>query len=198
MTEEVVSSTITTTNNNNNKSPINDNIVNQPQFVVKEKKKQGAFSFLKAASLKLRRRSLDLKQQKFSPEAVPPDDSKGENWKKLVGSMRPLHLQDNQSPPSPHDPLPPPVKSTSLPVEFSEHFSSPYSPSPSTSSVGTMSQYASANNLQELYGENNINDDNEEEEDPDQVFDAIGGDDMIDAKAENFIAQFYEQMRLQK
>lgn len=61
-----------------------------------------------------------------------------------------------------------------------------------------MSQYASANNLQELYGENNINDDDEEEEDPDQAFDAMGGDDMIDAKAEIFIAQFYEQMRLQK
>lgn len=57
-----------------------------------------------------------------------------------------------------------------------------------------MSQYASANNLQELYGESS----DDEEEDPDQVFDAIGADEMIDAKAENFIAQFYEQMRRQQ
>ncbi|KAH0641214.1 hypothetical protein KY285_037800 [Solanum tuberosum] len=191
MTEEVVMNSTNTNVNidNNNKSPVDNSI-------VKQKKKQGAFGFLRAASLKLRRRSLDLKQQKFTPEPAPPADSKGENWKKLVGSMRPLHLQDNQSPPSPHDPQPPPpVKSTSLPVEFSEHFSSLYSPTPSTSSIGTMSQYASANNLQDLY---NDDDEEEEEEDPDQVFDAIGGDDMIDAKAENFIAQFYEQMRLQK
>ncbi|KAJ8543257.1 hypothetical protein K7X08_005780 [Anisodus acutangulus] len=187
MTEEVVSST---SNNNNNKPLVDENIVNQPQLIVKKKKKQGAFSFLKAASLKLRRRPLDLKQQKISQEAVPTADSKGDNWKKLMGSMRPLHLQDNQSPPSPHPP--PPVKSPSPPlVECCEHFSSP---SPSTSSAGTMSQYASANNLQELYGQS----DDEEEEDPDQVFDAIGADEMIDAKAENFIARFYEEMKRQQ
>lgn len=45
---------------NNNKSPVDNSI-------VKQKKKQGAFGFLRAASLKLRRRSLDLKQQKFTP-----------------------------------------------------------------------------------------------------------------------------------
>ncbi|MCD7453850.1 hypothetical protein HAX54_022346 [Datura stramonium] len=192
MTEEVVSSTVTAiTNNNNNKSLVHDNIVNQPQLTVTKKKKKGPFSFLRAASLKFRRRSVDLKQEKFSQDEVPPADTKGENWKKLVGCMRPLHLQDNQSPPSPH-PLPPPSPS----VESCEHFSSPYSPSLSTSSAGTMSQYASANNLQELFGEND--DDDEEEEDPDQVFDAIGADEMIDVKAENFIAQFYEQMRRQR
>ncbi|TMX01831.1 hypothetical protein EJD97_023501 [Solanum chilense] len=187
MTEEIV---MNSTNNidNHKKTPMDD-------IIVKHKKKQGAFGFLRAASLKFRRRSLDLKQQKFTPEPAPPVDSKGENWKKLVGSMRPLHLQDNQSPPSPRDTQPPPpAKTTSLPVEFSEQFSSMYSPTPSTSSISTMSQYASANNLQDLYDD----DEEEEEEDPDQVFDAIGGDDMIDAKAENFIAQFYEQMRLQK
>ncbi|XP_009604501.1 uncharacterized protein [Nicotiana tomentosiformis] len=196
--EEVINTTITTTNNN--KSPLNDNIDKQPQLSVngnngektintKEKKKQGAFSFLRAASLKLRRRSIDLKHQKISQEAVPTVDSKGDNWKKLVGSMRPLHLQDNQSPPTTHQP--PPVKSPSPTVECCENVSSP---SPSTSSAGTMSQYASANNLQELYGESS----DDEEEDPDQVFDAIGADEMIDAKAENFIAQFYEQMRRQQ
>ncbi|CAN4093006.1 unnamed protein product [Withania somnifera] len=196
MTEEVVSSTVTattiTTTNNNDKSPVDENIVNQPQLPVTEKKKQGAFGFLRAASRKLRGRSLDLKQQKFSQEVVSPADSKGENWKKLVGSMRPLHLQD-KSPPSSHPP--PPVRSPSLPAECFEIFSSPYSPSSSTSSAGTMSKYASANNLQELCGERN---DNNEEEDPDRAFDAIGADDMIDAKAENFIAQFYEQMRRQQ
>lgn len=188
MTEEVVRSTITvtTTNDNNNKSQVDDNIVYQPH-IVKGKKKKSAFGFLRAASRKFRGRSLDLKQQKYSlEETVPPADSKGENWKKLVGSMRPLHLQDNQSPPSPPA-LPPPVKTTSLPVDFSDQLYSP-----SSSSVSTMSQYASANNLQELYNESDS-----EEEDPDQVFDAIGADEMIDTKAENFIAQFYEQMRRQ-
>lgn len=59
MTEEIV---MNSTNNidNNKRTPMDD-------IIVKHKKKQGAFGFLRAASLKFRRRSLDLKQQKFTP-----------------------------------------------------------------------------------------------------------------------------------
>lgn len=57
-----------------------------------------------------------------------------EGWKKLVGSMRPLHMQAGQSPsPSP-----------------SPRHHSARSSSSSTSSRSTMSSYASANSLQEL------------------------------------------------
>ncbi|KAL7112562.1 hypothetical protein ACP275_04G009800 [Erythranthe tilingii] len=69
------------------------------------------------------------------------------------------------------------------------------SSSSSSSSRGTMSQYASAASLRDLY--NSSDDEDEEEEDPDEVFDAITGDEMIDAKAEEFIAQFYKQIQLQ-
>ena len=60
-----------------------------------------------------------------------------------------------------------------------------------SASSETMSQYASASNLQDL------DEQEEDEDDPDKVFDAIGADDMIDAKAELFILQFYQQMRRQ-
>ncbi|KAL2535505.1 Uncharacterized protein Fot_16896 [Forsythia ovata] len=56
------------------------------------------------------------------------------NWKKFVGSMRPLHLQeaddeDDQSPPAPLPPLPPSFPSTLL---FYEEITSPgASPTPS-------------------------------------------------------------------
>lgn len=179
----------------------------------KTKKKPGVFGLFKAAMFVLRHRTKG--KQKAAQVAV--SSTKGD-WKKLVGSMRPLHLQDNNSQAA-YDYC----ATTSSPSALScsgtmsqyasasdlQAMDVPAAGAPSitdsmsqyasandlqaleaSTSSGTMSQYASANNLQEL-------DDEEEEEDPDQVFDAIGADDMIDAKAEEFILQFYQQMRRQ-
>lgn len=136
--------------------------------------------------------SSSLKQQQ-QKEEVP--SSKGENWKTLVGSIRPLHVPDNNKSPT---------ISPSTTVENFEELlpggSSCSFPSPSryeVSSSCSMSQYASATNLQDLDVDNNSTTAEEKNEDPDEVFDAITGDEMIDVKAELFIAQFYEQMKLQ-
>jgi len=119
-------------------------------------------------------------------------------WKKLLGSMRPLHLQSNdQSPPPPLpstalEIMPPPLN---VVVEHTEEaFTPPLSPaihSSSSSVDGGMSQYASAVNLQEL------DRCDEEDEDEEEVYADGLGDAMIDEKAEEFIAYFYEVMRLQ-
>lgn len=138
----------------------------------RKKKKSGAFGIFKAALYILRKKP-DEKEAAKKKSA----ESDG-NWKKIVGSMRPLHVQE--TPQSPMYQMSP----------ASDDFPSPASPAPS-SSCGTMSQYASALNLRDL---DNCDD---EEEDPDEVFDAITGDEMIDAKAEEFIAQFYKQIQLQ-
>lgn len=58
-------------------------------------------------------------------------------------------------------------------------------------------RYASAANLQDL----DQNDGEDEEINNDKVSSNVDGEDedeMIDAKAEMFIAQFYEQMKLQR
>ncbi|KAM7495817.1 hypothetical protein LguiA_020231 [Lonicera macranthoides] len=154
----------------------------------KNKKKKSAFRILKAAMLMLRTRPT----QKLKPK-LPIEIDKNENWKKIVGSMRPLHLQDQ--PPLSPPPLPPRagVVGAALPsIRSFDNFEDVYSlPSPAHSTVsGSTSQYASANNLQEL-------DKSEDNEVRDAMFDDKAGDAMIDAKADEFISQFYEQMRLQ-
>lgn len=173
-------------------------------------RKRRSFNLFKAAMLMMTRKSGNKQKNKPSKgieiESPPPKQqqlgeesvvhsSKGDNWKTLVGSIRPLHVPDNKSPtitPSP----------TVENLEDLAHGGSSCSfPSPSryeVSSNCSMSQYASATNLQELDVDNNSTIADEKEDDPDEVFDAITGDDMIDAKAELFIAQFYQQMKLQK
>ncbi|XP_058740446.1 uncharacterized protein LOC131612700 [Vicia villosa] len=141
------------------------------------------------------------------PNVISTDDETKNIWKKLVGSMRPLHLQSNQSPrlSSPQSngqkfdqmttTLPPPSPSESsgggsVFVDFSteEEPFSPFSPSPSSS------RYASAVGLNELVSSD------EENDRPDMIKEECdeNGDDKIDSKAEDFIAQFYHQMRLQR
>ncbi|XP_042025707.1 uncharacterized protein LOC121772601 [Salvia splendens] len=118
----------------------------------RKKKKSGAFGIFKAALYMLRKRT-DEKKEKSS----------GGEWKKIMHSMRPLHVQEMPASPMVH--------------AFGAD-------SPASSSSGTMSQYASANNLRDLCKE-------------DEVFDAIEGDEMIDAKAEEFIARFYKSIHHQ-
>ncbi|CAK7348380.1 unnamed protein product [Dovyalis caffra] len=133
-------------------------------------------------------------------------------WKKLLSSMRPLHINSNQSTTKPlieaTVPAPAPLTSTEVVeqskaytppaayedvVEPLEVFTPPWSPAPQSIgsfSSGQTSKYASAQNLQEL-------DDQSDEDEEDSYYDDKYGDEMIDMKAEEFIAKFYNQMKLQ-
>ncbi|KAK6135052.1 hypothetical protein DH2020_031199 [Rehmannia glutinosa] len=136
-----------------------------------KKKKSGAFGIFRAALLVLRKRRGGEKGAKNVLAKQNSTASNNSNWTKLVGSMRPLRLQETaDSPPA---------------DEIIGEIIPPASPTAS-SSCGTMSQYASATSLRDLDLDNSSDD----EEDPDEVFDAITGDEMIDAKAEEFIAHF--------
>ncbi|KAF7152230.1 hypothetical protein RHSIM_Rhsim01G0289100 [Rhododendron simsii] len=168
----------------------------------KNKKKRGAFTLFKAATLLIRRR----------PEGKPkPEVPSKVTWKKFVGSIRPFHLQDNQSPrPSAHS-----ITASPTVEQRSDDVSTPLPPSPqaiikpsSANSDDGMSQYGSTTNLQELdkgsqsryasavnlqavakQGETDGGDDG--------ISNNNVGDEMIDSKAEEFIAKFYQQMRVQ-
>lgn len=129
-------------------------------------------------------------------------------WKKLLSSMRPLHINSNQSAQrsigdrAPMAPLTSKEvveqskvyapSAASEDVEQFELFTPPWSPAPKStgSSSGQTSRYASAQNLQEL-------DDQSDEDDEDSYYDDKFGDEKIDMKAEEFIAKFYGQMKLQ-
>lgn len=166
----------------------------------KKAKTPGVFGFFKAAMFVLRHRT------KGKQKAAQVITQQGD-WKKLVGSMRPLHLQDNNnnnntlycatSPSaasqysSADDLKSPDQLDTMSQYASANDLKSLDALASASASSETMSQYASANNLQDL------DEQEEEEDDPDKVFDAIGADDMIDAKAELFILQFYQQMRRQ-
>ncbi|KAJ4955433.1 hypothetical protein NE237_012216 [Protea cynaroides] len=117
-------------------------------------------------------------------------------WRRIVGSMRPLHLHDHKLQAEPTPPL-------SITIDILHEPPSPMSPqtisSPSSSQASNSTDstrlYASAPNLQEL-GRTagcNCHDDIDEIEEFSDC-----GDEMIDVKAEEFIARFYEQMRLQR
>ncbi|KAL3652911.1 hypothetical protein CASFOL_002592 [Castilleja foliolosa] len=160
----------------------------------RKKKKSGAFGIFKAALLIFRKRQgqkssakINLKPEQDGPTTNNPNP----NWTKLVDSVRPLHVQEStQSPPQS------PVAPAEEAGDEIREMIVPTSPAGSSSSGSTcrgMSKYASAASLLDL-----DNSSDEEEEDPDEVFDALTGDEMIDAKAEEFIAQFYKQMQLQR
>lgn len=160
------------------------------------KKKRGAMHLLRTALFIIRRGS-----GKKSKPAIQIEVAASGVLNKVVGSMRPLHMQGHQSPlreaaaPAPVLTLPSPGEHfvDVLPASPVSTLARPYSPSHSSTSGGSTSRYASAVNLQEL-AEGESDDD---EDDEGSAYDANGGDDMIDAKAEEFIAQFYQQMRAQ-
>ncbi|KAI5406254.1 uncharacterized protein LOC127083072 [Lathyrus oleraceus] len=169
----------------------------KPTPIITKKKNHGPMRALRVALHNMRGNSK-------KPNVVSADDESNNVWKKLVGSMRPLHLQSNQSPRLPSQSigkkfdqmmaLPPPSPSGSYGafVDFStdEEPFSPFSPSPASS------RYASAVGLNELVP-------SDEENDRVGVIKAEcnengDGDEKIDSKAEDFIAQFYHQIRLQR
>ncbi|CAL1398703.1 unnamed protein product [Linum trigynum] len=106
-------------------------------------------------------------------------------WKKLLGLVRPLQLESHQLPPPSSPPALRRIQASSAVVAQGDREVAPPSPA-------AMSQYASANSLADLEEE-----EEEEEEHGDCYYDGVEGDEMIDSKAEEFIARFYHQMRLQ-
>ncbi|GAB2298385.1 hypothetical protein Dimus_032450 [Dionaea muscipula] len=151
-----------------------------PQCVPSKKQKHSAFDHLIKAALFILR-GKGKKSKSFTASST---------FAKLFFSVRPLHLQDNtlQSPPPP----PPPPALEEVPFIPLHEVGSSSSLSSAASSSGGMSRYASAQNLQDL-----DNEEEDEEIENDAYFDGIEGDEMIDAKAEEFIAHFYQEMRLQ-
>ncbi|KAG4916670.1 hypothetical protein GLYMA_19G214800v4 [Glycine max] len=167
------------------------NIKTEQHVSVSPKKKNGGgMRFLRVALFKMRGRSA-------KPTALQVDNNEdGERskstWGKFVGSMRPLHLQSTQSPRSSPD-SPSEYKSDcgGYVSDFGAE-EEPYSPSPPSS------RYASAVGLNELVQNDEENEKQEViVEDYEQHVDG-DGDEMIDAKAEDFIAQFYQEMKLQR
>ncbi|CAJ2629066.1 unnamed protein product [Trifolium pratense] len=131
--------------------------------------------------------------RKSTKAVFPVEDESKSTWRKIVGSMRPMHLQSNQSPPriiNGENNLKKVAieKNNNIDIQGKDGFDyepeSLLSPSPDSSRYvsATNSLYASAVGLNEMV----------EEEKEEEI-----GDDMIDAKAEEFIAQFYQEMRLQ-
>ncbi|CAB4291912.1 unnamed protein product [Prunus armeniaca] len=152
----------------------------------KKKRSGGAMHILQLAVFMLRRRHRSDRKSKptsFEGQAQAVTSTKG-TWKRLVGSIRPLHLQttSNSTPPSSvHTPAPSERYEDVLPPPMS-----PARTDDLSSEDGMTSRYASAVNLQEL-------DRTDEDNDNASIVNA-----NIDAKAEEFIAQFYQQMRLQR
>ncbi|KAK6941067.1 Protein of unknown function DUF761, plant [Dillenia turbinata] len=176
--------------------PVKDNAifpaVKPPRDVTKAKKKRGgALQMIRAALFMLRKRSKGKKT-----ESLPLEVASTGILKDLVGSMRPLHLQTPNTPPPALNESGKAIVTAELEFgnaivveeQYEDVFAPPFSPSAasSSSSSGTMSRYASAQSLQDLDREETVELDDE------------GGDLKIDAKAEEFIAQFYESMRLQR
>ncbi|XXG84383.1 hypothetical protein AAC387_Pa10g1909 [Persea americana] len=120
------------------------------------------------------------------PPTVSPASGKGQ-WKSLVSAMRPLH----------HDHLPhsPPISAGSSSRACSFYDGIPPPPSPpheyESDSSDATSLYGSTEDLIGLCNANTESDDADEEKSEAE------GPNAIDLKAEEFIAKFYQQMRLQ-
>ncbi|TKY52478.1 hypothetical protein E2542_SST24000 [Spatholobus suberectus] len=158
------------------------------------KKGKGSKNFFKVALFMMRGGSRKSK-------VLAADDESKSTWRKLLGSMRPLHLQSNESPlhnNNNNNNIPQSkMMITSAPSEngddgFESASEFTYSPSPASS------RYASAVGLNEMVQEEENENENEKEEEVVKENNDGYGDEMIDAKAEEFIAQFYHQMRLQR
>ncbi|XP_058742621.1 uncharacterized protein LOC131615142 [Vicia villosa] len=166
----------------------------QPKAIIKNKRSK---NFFKVALFMMRGHS-----RKSSKAILPVDDESRSIWRKLVGSMRPMHLQSNKSPPQILNGQSN-LKHVKVVVETAndhegeeDRFHLAYSPSPASSrhASAASSRYASAVGLNEMVEEE------KEEEIVNRGSENYGddGDDMIDAKADEFIAHFYQEMRLQR
>ncbi|KAF4381986.1 hypothetical protein CsatB_005950 [Cannabis sativa] len=199
MDDQQIPSLLSENNNENNQnndglllSNNNDKVKDSPSNSTAVKKRRGAVQLIKVALYMIRRRSGKSKS------TVDVASSGGSLWNCLVGSMRPLHLQSHGTPRHHHAATHDHKNNAVITSPMSPGASSSYSTDDDTSryasaanlqALDTESRYASAENLRAL-------DDSECEDD--HGHDENGGDEMIDAKAEEFIAQFYQQIRLQR
>ena len=166
---------------------------------ITKKKRRSAMHILRVAMY-----MLSLKSGKST--SVHTDAAS--KWKKYLSFMRPLHVHSNQqrieATPAPvtstevveESKVTPPPASEDV-VEQLEEFTQPLSPPPksvASSSSGQTSQYTSAQNLLDLLIDMS---DEDEDGDEDSYYDDKYGDETIDMKAEQFIAKFYVQMKLQ-
>ncbi|KAJ1402407.1 hypothetical protein SESBI_28099 [Sesbania bispinosa] len=159
------------------------------------KKGRSSKNIFKVALFMMRGRSRKSK-------VLPVDEESSSIWRKLVGSMRPLHLQSSvQSPPQILPSNDGNKKKLHKTVTMASSNASDHgddgfdsaseflnSPSPCSS------RYASAVGLNEMVQDEDSQKEEEEifvKENENEVVD-------VDVKAEEFIAQFYQQMRLQR
>jgi len=168
-------------------------LTESPGSSVGKKRRRGAVHLMKVALFMIRRRSFRAKPSDVAAAAA----TGGNMLNLLVGSVRPLHLPSDEASPPDFCILPASVE--------------PASPAASSSVLsdyhtdGMSSRYASVGNLQELEAAGNGGSEsryasavNLRDLDESEEGEENGGDEMIDAKAEQFIAQFYAQIRLQR
>ncbi|XVE73395.1 hypothetical protein DITRI_Ditri11bG0114700 [Diplodiscus trichospermus] len=171
--------------------------------LLKKRKRSAAMHLLKALLYMLR-----LKSRKSKSKSIQDNVVSNFSWKGLLGSMRPMHLQSDRSPPPPFKVKPAlivPVPEF-IPVgeQTEEAITRPLSPTANVSPLSpafSISSYGSATDLslygsprnQEIHGIKPCEEITEEE----CRYNDDAGDENIDAKAEEFIAQFYQQIRLQ-
>ncbi|KAJ8620461.1 hypothetical protein MRB53_028990 [Persea americana] len=164
-----------------------DAIAHPKVKVAKDKanasKKGGPLRLMRAALFLIKGRS----PSKSASTVVVKSADKDGLWRNLVGAVRPLHELPHctLSPPSPS----PPAFSVEPIDSRMDFFHEVPQPPPSLpfgwDEVDGMSRYASAEDLTELDKQEVCCDGNVD-----------GGDDAIDVKADEFIAKFYKQMRL--
>ncbi|KAJ6334433.1 hypothetical protein OIU78_011336 [Salix suchowensis] len=143
---------------------------------ITKKKRRSAMHILRVAMY-----MLSLKSGKST--SVHADAAS--KWKKYLSFMRPLHVHSNQQR---IEATPAPVTSTEV-VEESK-----VTPPPASEDVVEQLEYTSAQNLLDLLIDMS---DEDEDGDEDSYYDDKYGDETIDMKAEQFIAKFYVQMKLQ-
>lgn len=179
-----------------------------PEPKTNVKKRKSSNNFFKVALFMMRGHSRKSKM-------LPVDNESRSIWRRLVGSMRPMHLQSNQSSPpqkidkGDNQKMVISIENASNEndnIQSEDGFDSASEfPSPASSryasAVGlsemvnlssqVSSRYASAVGLSEMVEEEKESEKEKENEEGE-------GDEMIDAKADEFIAQFYKQMKLQR
>lgn len=140
--------------------------------------------------------------RKSSKAIVPVDDESKGIWRNLIGSMRLMHLQSHQSPPQILNGQNNLKNINVIDETANDHQGeedgvvlASESPAGSHYESAPSSRYASAVGLNEM-----VEEEEKEEEIVIKDFQNYGddGDNMIDAKADEFIAQFYHEMKLQR
>ncbi|MED6192546.1 hypothetical protein PIB30_011072 [Stylosanthes scabra] len=161
-------------------------------------KKQRSKNIFKVVLSKMRGRSEKPKElQQVDDDGPHHNNNKSSSWRKLVGSMRTLQMQNvDSSSPARTFRTPNTMQSPSETNDNDAFHSFPNSPMSQFSPMS--SRYSSAEGLNRLVENDERNKGTRKERGDDDDDDHSDGDDMIDANVEEFIADFYLQMKLQK